>query len=65
MEYMAWFKFENISAPLSGADATKELKNYSYYRVDDFFVSGHSTFAPFYNKRIYSIDELAEQQRTI
>lgn len=65
MEYMAWFKITNISEPLCGTEANKELKKYSYYRVNDFFVSGCSVFEPFYNKRIFSIDELAEQQRTI
>lgn len=64
-KYMAWFKFKSISGGIQGANANAMLKKLSYYRVDNFFVSGHSDFTPFYNKRIYSMDELYEQQRTI
>lgn len=64
-DYMAWFKFVSISERIPGTDANAILKKLSYYKVDDFFVSGHSSFIPFYNKRIYSMDELFEQQRTI
>lgn len=41
------------------------MRKFSYCKVDDFFVSGHSPFDPFYAKQIYSADELQEQQRTI
>ena len=63
--YMAWFQLSSISEAIPDSAANKALKPYSYYRVLDFFVSGHSDFEIFYNKRVYSVDELAEQQRTI
>lgn len=63
--YLIAFKFSSISEAVTDAAANRMLKKYSYYRVLDFFVSGHSDFELFYNKRVYSVDELAEQQRTV
>ena len=64
-QYMAWFKFTAISEPFSNGEAKTRLKKHSYYKVDDFFISGKSQFTPFYNKRVYSQNELFQQQRTI
>ena len=63
--YLAWFKFSSISDPLPNGEALRRLRSLTYVRVDSFFRSGSSPFTPFYGKRIYSLDELADQQRTI
>ena len=63
--FLAWFKLCEISNPLPYGEATKRLKSYSYFRVDALFRSGSSPFIPFYWKRVYSLDELADQQRTV
>ncbi len=66
VEYMAWFQFKAITKLSEKmSDINSELQKFSYCKVDDFFVSGHSSFTPFYGKRIYSTNELQEQQRTI
>lgn len=62
--YIAWFRFTSISCALQHAQANEELQKLTYIQVDDLFVSGHSPYAPFYGKRVYSVDELQEQQRT-
>jgi len=64
-EYLAWFKLRNISDPIEQQEAESLLKQYSYYRVDSFFLSGKSPFGPFYNKIVFSLNELFNQQRTI
>ena len=64
-DYLAWFKLTSISESLSDGDANRLLRKLSYYRVDEFFTSRKSPFSPFYNKKIYSTSELADQQRTI
>lgn len=61
-KYMAWFQFKSITKL---SDINQKLQKLSYCKVDDFFVSGHSPFTPFYGKRIYDTGELQEQQRTI
>ena len=63
--YLAWFKFAQITGPLQNSEALSLLRKHSYLRVDHFFESERSAFTPFYNKRVYSLDELADQQRTI
>lgn len=64
-QYRLWFKFSKISECLSTLEAEAKLHEYSYLRVDNFFVSGKSSFTIFYNKQVYSLSELSEQQRTI
>jgi 3',5'-cyclic AMP phosphodiesterase CpdA len=60
--YPAWFEFANIETlprdpwPLSSL---------SYARVDELFSDGTSRFTQFYEKRIASAQELAQQNRTI
>lgn len=60
--YRAWFKFSEISP-----DSLDEsiLQSYTYVRVDSFFEGGASRYLPFYDKRIYSLDELIQQNRTM
>ena len=62
-KYKLWFKLSKISEVVQ--DVEKLLHQYSYLCVDDFFVSGRSLFSVFYNKQVFSLSELAEQQRTI
>ncbi len=64
-KYMAWFEFSEISKAILGEDANRFLNKYTYYQVDDFFVSGKSSYTQFYGKKVFSVEELAEQQRTI
>jgi predicted MPP superfamily phosphohydrolase len=61
-EYFAWFKFTDI-APKASDPAV--LKTLTYVEVSDFFESRVSRFFPFYGKRIESVHELQEQNRTI
>lgn len=63
--YLAWFKLKSIDGPLDRQDAESLLKQYSYYRVDSFFLSGKSPFGPFYDKIVFSLNELFDQQRTV
>lgn len=63
--YLAWFKIAQITGPLQNSEALSLLRKHSYLRVDHFFESERSAFTPFYNKRVYSLEELADQQRTI
>jgi len=64
-EYMAWFRLEEISSPMDKSATANLLKQYSYYGVPDFFETNASFFKNFDGKRIFSTDELADQQRTI
>lgn len=72
-KYSAWFKFEDISKdPIEECDLSSTdpidhslLRSFSYVRVDDFFSSKTSRYAPFYGKVIHSIRELVQQNRTI
>jgi 3',5'-cyclic AMP phosphodiesterase CpdA len=59
--YQAWFRFTNISDPLD----PELLHTFSYVRVDDFFEERPSRYGAFYGKRIYSLGELIQQNRTI
>ncbi|PTL84249.1 metallophosphoesterase [Vitiosangium sp. GDMCC 1.1324] len=56
---LTWFKLSTIEP--------YELKtsDYSYVRVDKFFTSQSSRYVAFYGKRIFSIQELIEQNRSI
>ncbi len=58
--YLAWLRFSAIE-PIDEA----VLRKYSYVRVDDFFQQGASRYTPFYDKRVHSIQELLQQDRTI
>jgi hypothetical protein len=61
-QYLAWFKLKDIDEkPLD----EKELRSFSYMRVDEFFEAGTSRYTSFYDKRIFSLEELREQDRTI
>ncbi|MCL5947613.1 MAG: metallophosphoesterase [Actinobacteria bacterium] len=46
-------------------DPATILRTLVYERVDSFFDSGSSGYSPFYNKKIYSPEELRQQDRTI
>ena len=58
--YFAWFKFKQIEE----CNIT-ELRNYTYVRVDALFSGNRSNYDKFYGKRIYDIEELIQQNRTI
>lgn len=59
-KYYAWFKFDKIEE--CEAD---EVKNYTYVKVDSLFVENHSNYEKFYEKRVYNIKEMIQQNRTI
>ena len=59
-KYYAWFKFDVIEE----CDI-KEVTNYTYVKVDSLFVENHSNYEKFYGKRVYSINEMIQQNRTI
>lgn len=58
--YYAWFKFTKIEQ----CDES-ELKQYSYIHCNDLFDDDNIDFSSFENKRIYSIPELVQQNRTV
>lgn len=57
----AWFRFVKISDPIN----PDTLNGFSYLQVDELFSGGKSNYTPFYNKQVYSISELRQQDRTI
>jgi 3',5'-cyclic AMP phosphodiesterase CpdA len=59
--YLAWCQLSRISEPT----ADSVLTDYSYVRVDDFFEDKPSRYGVFYGKRIHSLKELIQQNRTI
>lgn len=59
-EYYAWFKFAEIECCEEA-----ELKQYSYVNCNDLFSDENTDFSCFENKRIYSIPELVQQNRTV
>lgn len=59
-KYYAWFKFDEIEE--CNID---EVRNYTYVKVDSLFVEINSNYNKFYGKRVYSIDEMIQQNRTI
>ena len=59
--YLVWFKFTDIS----GLSDESPLRDFTYVRVDNFFEDKQSRYTPFYGKRIYSVRELIQQNRTI
>ncbi|HEY2738429.1 MAG TPA: hypothetical protein VGK45_08490, partial [Thermoanaerobaculia bacterium] len=60
-EYLAWFRLTQIS---SVPDASV-LGRFSYVEIDQFFEAGTSRYMPFSGKRVYSIEEMIQQNRTI
>ncbi len=56
---LAWFKL----GPIEEHDL--DTRKYSYVRVDAFFRSQPSKYTVFYDKRIFSAQELTQQNRTI
>src|SRR5207245_1312775 len=61
-EYFAWFKFVDIAQDTTDPEVLHAL---TYVQVSDFFESRVSHFLPFYEKRIESVRELQDQNRTI
>ncbi len=59
-KYYAWFKFLSIEEI-----ELQELSDLTYICVDNFFEDSPSKFTRFYNKKIYDIEELIQQNRTI
>jgi hypothetical protein len=58
-EQLAWFKL----GPIERCDL--ELTEFTYVRVDAFFTSQPSLYKLFYGKRIFSAQELIQQNRSI
>ena len=58
--YLAWFRLTEIE-PVDDA----AIRNLTYVRIDSFFQDGTSRYTPFYGKKIHSIEELRQQERTI
>jgi hypothetical protein len=71
--YRAWFRFDRIEdydtsdAPTKGDPVAIEraLRAWSYRRVDGFFDVRPSRFDAFYDKRVHSLEELRQQDRSI
>jgi hypothetical protein len=61
-KYLAWFKLTEIA---DVADPVSVLHQFSYLRVDEFFEDSNSAYEPFYGKRVFSVKELRQQDRTI
>lgn len=59
-EYCAWFKFTEIA--LCGAEELREL---SYLDSSSLFPDGSADYSRYDGKRIYSITELIQQNRTM
>ncbi|MFN9488129.1 MAG: metallophosphoesterase family protein [Cyanobacteriota bacterium] len=61
--YLIWFKFNRIEPPLEEPD--KELLNYSYAKDDELFDNHKSYYTRFHDKRVYSREELKQQDRSM
>lgn len=59
-QYHAWFKFTKISKCKEN-----EITCYSYVTVNDLFINKETDYGKFNNKKIYSLKELIQQNRTI
>ena len=64
-DYRLWFKLTEFSDELPEKDASAIIQGLSYVRVDEFFENHLSRYSSFYNKRVHSLDELKQQDRTI
>jgi 3',5'-cyclic AMP phosphodiesterase CpdA len=62
--YLAWFKITAID-DTAIENAETLLRTYSYVQVDAFFDAGKSRYRRFYGKRVASLEELRQQDRTI
>lgn len=58
--YYAWFKFSSIEE----CEAT-ELNDYSYLESHSLFKDGETNYNLFFNKVVFSIAELIQQNRTV
>ena len=58
--YLAWFRLTLIEE-----QPKERLNDFTYLKVDSLFESGTSLYTPFYGKRIYSEEEMRQQERTI
>ncbi len=58
--YYAWFKFDKIEECPSA-----DIKDYTYVNLKELFEDGTADYSLFCNKRIYSLDELIQQNRTM
>lgn len=56
----AWFKFEEI-VPCDN----KEIENYTCVQVDSVLTENSSNYEKFYNKKIFNVKELIQQDRSI
>jgi len=62
LEYYAWFRFSEMNIiPIK----EEELHEFTYHQVDSFFEDNKSRYTMFYNKVVFSIEELKQQERTI
>ncbi len=62
--YLTWFRFAKIEGePVENPSGF--LKQYTYVQVDEFFDTGASRYTEFYGKKVASVEELREQDRTI
>jgi 3',5'-cyclic AMP phosphodiesterase CpdA len=61
-KYLTWFKFTEISEEPCEESILGKL---TYFRVDNFFEDQRSKYIDFYGKRVFSIDELVQQNRSI
>jgi hypothetical protein len=61
-QYFAWFRLTELPNNVVNPDTVNQ---FTYEEVSDFFESGHSQFLPFYGKRVETLQELQQQNRTI
>lgn len=59
-EYYAWFKFTQIE-PCSET----ELRNFAYVDCPSLFIDKNTNYGKFNSKKIYSVAELIQQNRTV
>ena len=59
-EYFAWFKFRKIELCNEN-----ELRNFTYVDCPSLFINKNINYSKFNNKKIYSVDELIQQNRTV
>lgn len=59
-QYYAWFKFTKIEL----CDEA-QLKNFTYVNDTSLFLNKDINYSKFYNKRVYSVAELIQQNRTV
>lgn len=60
LDYCAWFKFTKIEECTE-----QELREFSYVDCKSLFCNENTDYSKFDNKRIYSISELVQQNRTV